>query len=175
MFTDLFIRRLRIIEPYNFRISDPGPVYYISIGFFSVVCFRLLFLLYSLVKNTEGIRRKQAQYFLITHILLVFAGLEYFIGVLDLITFPSLNDYVIVLYFIIFAYAIIKYQVMDIQTIIHKTAAWLTVSSLVAVPLFGIFYLQHHSIRNLSQRMERLVNDLLEYARVGQGKGVSVG
>ena len=34
LFSDLFIERLRLIEPYHFRISDPGPVYYIFIVFF---------------------------------------------------------------------------------------------------------------------------------------------
>ncbi len=149
VFTDLFIRRLSIIEPYNFRISDPGPIYYIFIGFFSVVSFRILFLLYALVKNTEGIRRKQAQYLFITHVLLVSAGLEYFTRVLKLIAFPPLDDYILVLFFVFFAYAIIKERLMDIQTVIHKTAMWGVLSSLIILPVSGVFYFGHDWIMRL--------------------------
>src|SRR5581483_4379659 len=72
VFSNLFIRRLKIIEPYNFRISDPGPVYYVLICFFSVVSFRILFLLFSSVKSTSGIQRKQLLYILIAHTFVVF-------------------------------------------------------------------------------------------------------
>ena len=121
------------------------------------MCCRVLFLLYGSFKNKTGIKRRQAQYIFIAHVILFFAGLDYFSRVLNLVPFPPLDDYIIVLYFVIFAYAIIKYRAMDIQTIIHKTAAWLTASSLVAVPLFGIFYMGHSWIGTLPQGLQSLL------------------
>ncbi|MEK7702871.1 MAG: ATP-binding protein [Nitrospirota bacterium] len=51
----------------------------------------------------------------------------------------------------IIGYAIISYHLLDISTIAHKTAAWLTTSSAVLIPVIGIFYTNYPAIATLSQ------------------------
>ena len=47
-------------------------------------------------------------------------------------------------------YAIIKHQLMDIRTVIHKTIMWAAMSSLVLIPVGGLFYAGHKWTQNLS-------------------------
>ncbi|MFQ5454668.1 MAG: ATP-binding protein [Nitrospirota bacterium] len=47
------------------------------------------------------------------------------------------------------SYLIIQYNLMDIQTVMHKTLIWATLSSMVFVPVFGIFYIGHDWLNNL--------------------------
>ncbi|MBI1870141.1 MAG: hypothetical protein HYS07_03005, partial [Chlamydiae bacterium] len=85
VFTDLFIKRLQIIQPYHFRISEPGPVYYLFLIFFSVTVYRVLFLMYQAVKNAIGEKRKQLQSILVAHAVAVAAGFDYFASVLGFV------------------------------------------------------------------------------------------
>jgi signal transduction histidine kinase len=158
VFSSLFIRRLKIIDPYNYRITDPGPAYYIFLCFFSIAVSRILFLMYGAAKNATGVARKQMQYIFIAHLVAVAAGFDYFASVLGLVKSPPLDDYLLLLYFVIFAYAVVKYRAMDISTVIHKTIMWFVTSSLIIFPVTAIFYFGQSWIVRLSNlRLSLLV------------------
>ncbi len=71
----------------------------------------------------------------------------------------------------IIGYAVVSYQLMDIRTVIHKTAAWITASSAIVVPVAGLFYFGHRWIGSLSPLQLSLFATgmgllLIPYARV---------
>jgi signal transduction histidine kinase len=48
-------------------------------------------------------------------------------------------------------YSIVKYRLMDISTVIHKTAMWAALSSLILVPILGLVYFKYDWIIHLSR------------------------
>lgn len=50
----------------------------------------------------------------------------------------------------IISYAIVKHQLMDIQTVFHKTVMWAAMSSFIVLPIGGVFYFGHDWIRGLN-------------------------
>jgi signal transduction histidine kinase len=90
-------------------------------------------------KQAIGLRRKQLQYIFISHTILVLAGFDYFTRVLKLIHFPPIDDYILLIYFLIFAYAVVKYQALQIATVIHKTLIWFVTSSILLSPVAALF------------------------------------
>jgi two-component system NtrC family sensor kinase len=133
VFTDFFIEGFAVIEPYEFRITKPGPVYYVFLVFFSIVCARILILMYAAANKTSGIQRKQLQYFFIAHAIAIMAGIDYFSRVLQIVHFPPIDDYLLVIYFLVFAYAIAKYRLMDITVVVSKSVAYAVVISLIFI------------------------------------------
>lgn len=150
VFTDLFIKRLRIIEPYNFRITEPGPFYYAFLYFFSIIALKILALMYEAKQRASGLRRKQLEYIFIAHTIAVIAGFDYFSRVLNLIHFPPIDDYILLIYFLTLAYAIVKYQILDIGTVIHKTFMWFVTSSILLSPVAALFVYFREWIYTLS-------------------------
>ena len=39
--------------------------------------------------------------------------------------------------------AIVRFKAMEISTVIHKTIGWLVASSLIILPIYGVYYLVH--------------------------------
>ena len=133
--TDSFVRGLRIMEPYGFRISDPGPVYIFFFVFFAICLSSGLWLMYQNIRSTTGGQQRQMQYIFLSHLIALAAGIEYFTRVFRLISFPPMDDYILVVYFLVFGYAIIRHQLMEIHVILRKTMVY----SLVAASLAGLY------------------------------------
>ncbi len=60
------------------------------------------------------------------------------------------GTYAVPIYVAATGYAIVRYRFLDISTVIHKTAMWAAMSSLVVVPVAGLFYVVHRWIQDLS-------------------------
>ena len=140
-FTPWFIPRLRLIEPYGFRISVPGPAYGFFVGFFTLCLVTGLALLFRRIGRTKGAARRQAQYLFIAFLIAFSAGVEYFSRVFRLIEFPPVDDYLLVVYVAVFAYAIVRHRLLDIRIVLSKSLvysgliAWITATYLVVVLL----------------------------------------
>ena len=124
IFTDLFVQRLRVIKPYGFRISEPGPAYVAFVVFFAICVGRGLFLLSQGVKKATGRQKLQMQYIFLSHLIATAAGVEYFSRVFRLVNFPPLDDYILVIYFLVFAYAIIRHRLLDIHLAIRRSVVY---------------------------------------------------
>ncbi len=131
VFTPWFIPKLQLIENTHFRISFPGPLYYVFFLFFAAGVTEVLLRTSFRLQDYVGKRRTQILYLTIANAIAICAGFEYFSRVFGIVKgIPPFDDYILVAYFVVVAYAILKHQLMDITVIIRKT--------LVFAGLFGI-------------------------------------
>lgn len=140
VFTPLFIKRLRLILPWNFYISSPGPVYYIFFVFFTLCTLKAVFEAYLVMIRSSGLYKLQLKYIILSYAIAVFAGLEYFTRVFNILKSPPIDDYILVVYFLVFAYAIIKYRLMDITVFaVRGLILFFVYGVLLFFPLFTFF------------------------------------
>lgn len=109
-------------------------IYFISAAIFSLfVCLK------NLSRTRDKAYRNRTIYFFSAILIGYLAGVD-FIAKFGLTVYPF--GYVpVLLLFSIVTYAIIRHHLMDIQTMVHKTLLWATLSSLLLVPFFGIIVL----------------------------------
>ncbi len=91
-------------------------------------------------RETHPLRRKQIQLIAIGFIISLTGSVDYLPKVFGIGAYPF--GYISVLIWIlIVAYLIVRYRVMDIQTVIHKTILWAGSSFLFAVPVVLLSYI----------------------------------
>ncbi|MBI4358170.1 MAG: hypothetical protein HY584_02625, partial [Candidatus Omnitrophica bacterium] len=84
--------------------------------------------------------RKQYDYLIVAY-LITFFGASDFIPKFTSISLYPFGYITVLLWLLIVAYSIIRYKLMDIETVIHKTLMWAALSSLVFLPLgLAIYY-----------------------------------
>ncbi|MHB8482088.1 MAG: ATP-binding protein, partial [Nitrospiria bacterium] len=147
--TDLFIKNMRWVFSQFYYDSPPGPVYPYFVGFFALTVMYSQYELLKGAKVLSGIQRNQINYFLFATAVGFYGGGICFLPVFGIDVYPYLN-FTVPLYPIIMTYAIVRYRLMDISTVIHKTMLWAAVSSLIMLPVGGSFYLAVDWIRKLS-------------------------
>lgn len=131
------------------QFGEAEPIW----GLYAIVS--LIAIMMNLIKKlrkTSGIQKKQIQY-LFTGILIF-----YFISMSTNIMLMLINHYISLFqdinaqllpqigalppFFVVLftGIAIVKYNAMEIRTVFHKTLAWITISGLIFIPLYLIFY-----------------------------------
>lgn len=136
VYSNVFISHIATVGTEGFRISAPGPIYYIFLGYFSTLIPYVLTLIFREAHRTTGLRRLQLRYIFFAHLVAACAGLNYFLSVLKLIDAPPLDDYFLVIYFLIFAYGIVRHRLMDITVVIHKGVAYGFLLTAILVPTY---------------------------------------
>ncbi len=129
-----------------------GFVYPLGVIFFSSAVIYGHYELYKAYKSASGAKVNQMKYLFWSSIIGYVGGGANFLYVFN-INIPFLNPYAtyaVPLYIAVTTYAIVRYRLMDIQTVIHKTAMWVAMSSLVLLPIGGLFYLGYAWIDRLS-------------------------
>ncbi len=91
-----------------------------------------------------------------------------FISIIGFLPWYEINIYTfeflpITIYTSVLAYTIVRYKLMDIRTVFHKTAMWLTVSAIVIVPLYLIMRVLHIWEHFLSIEMTTIIHLVLLY------------
>jgi len=147
--TELMIRRLRVMEPYGFRITDPGVAYPAFVLFFTVGLAAGLRLIYARMRATPataaagGDARRQLQYILAALLIAMAAGLEYFSRVFGLVRFPPIDDYILVVYFLVFAYAVVRHRLLDIHVVISRSLVYsLLIAAITAAYLVMVLIME---------------------------------
>lgn len=115
-----------------------GPMYPVFILFFSAYMIAsFIELKHAYTQERESVRRVQIRWILLGFLIAYFGSIDflpnfgyeiYTVGFLPVLIWMN-----------IMAYAIIRHRLMEIQTVIHKTAVWMALSSFVFVPFFFIF------------------------------------
>lgn len=90
-------------------------------------------------REARPIRKKQIQFIAIAFLISFTGSVDFLPKLLYLPIYPI--GYVCVFVWIMMvAYAIVKYRVMDIETVVHKTLMWAVLSSLVFLPVAALFF-----------------------------------
>ncbi|MBI3324339.1 MAG: GHKL domain-containing protein [Candidatus Omnitrophica bacterium] len=149
-FTDLFVRRLRVINPWGFRISDPGPAYFVYVGFFGFCLAYGLWMMYRQGRRTEGgDERRRLQYILLSHVIAFLAGVEYFVRVFRIVDFPPVDDYILLVYFLVFAYAVVRHQLLDIRIVVRRSLVYSLLVACLTATYFAVVLISERWLRGL--------------------------
>ncbi len=106
-------------------------------------------------RETSPIRKKQIQ-FIAAAFLISFMGSVDFLPKLAYWPVYPIGYVCVFVWIMMVAYAIVKYKVMDIETVIHKTLMWAVLSSLVFLPVAACFFF----FRELFMKMPPVLSSL---------------
>jgi signal transduction histidine kinase len=120
-----------------------GPAYLLLMGwFFVLMVLAIMNFAYVSRREEAAVKKKQAG-------LMIAAFSIAFVGSLEF-----LPNYGVALYLFAFipvltcitivGYSIIRYRLMDIETVIHKSIAWFLTNLILIVPFAALFYLTRH-------------------------------
>ncbi|HEC68685.1 MAG TPA: GAF domain-containing protein [Candidatus Omnitrophica bacterium] len=142
-FTPFFLKNIICRFPLypTIYISSPGILYIPFVIYFSLAGLIGIKWLLEMIRKTKGYRQLQARYFLIATLVSLTAALEYFSSVFGLKKSPPMDDFILVIYFSIMSYAIIKHHLMDIKVAVTRAGIFAFVYSLVLGIPFIIGYL----------------------------------
>jgi signal transduction histidine kinase len=119
--------------PFNFytRGLFLYPAYAV---FFACVAVYAHYLLVKEYRQVSSKKRDQVKFLLLGTGIAFLGGSTAFFPVFDWPIFPF-GMYLVALYVVMVGYSIIRYNLMDIQTVIHKTAMWVVTSALYVIPI----------------------------------------
>lgn len=117
--------------------------------FFSVFSVSLWNFVSAYRKERPGIRKTQIRLIAIAFLISFMGSVDYLPKMAYIPIYPI--GYLCVLFWILtVAYTIIRYKVMDIQTVIHKTIMWLLASSIMGVPTVLFYHFNKDWVYQLS-------------------------
>jgi len=138
-FTELFIEDLA--PRYSFPYWNvPGPVFPAFILYFFMCISYAHYLLFKYYRKTSGLKRNQIKYFLAASVIAFTGASTDFPLIFNIPVYPFGHSFILA-YPPIIAYAITKYQLMDINIVIKKGTVYTYLSFLILVPcmVFIIF------------------------------------
>ena len=126
-----------------------GPVLKVFLGFFF---FYFLAAFYNFLSahrmSKDPIRKKQIQLVTVAYAISITASWDYIPKIVNIPLYPF--GYISVLFWtLVLAYSIVRYRVLDIQTVIHKTIMWLLASSVLGIPVILFYYSQKEWVYHL--------------------------
>lgn len=117
-----------------------GPICYLFLAFFFTYFLAAFYNFFSEWKKaTDPFHKKQIQLVTIAYLISFTGSIDYIPKVINFPFYPC--GYVSVfIWTIVLAYAIVRYRIMDIQTVIHRTLMWLVSMSVAMIPFAGLIY-----------------------------------
>jgi signal transduction histidine kinase len=119
------------------RLGRLGFIYLIY--FFSISFTFFKNIIEDYFKEPEGFRKIHKKRIIIAFVF-VFAGSLDFLPTYGISIYP-IGFLSVLLFNIIVAHTIIRYRLMDIETVIHKTIAWLISNAFLILPFVALIYL----------------------------------
>ncbi|CAD7781223.1 MAG: Adaptive-response sensory-kinase SasA [Candidatus Methanoperedenaceae archaeon GB50] len=126
---------------FSFRYyTNPGFLFYIYMAFWMFYVTYPFIILYTSIKKHSGLIQNQLKYVMIASIMGFTAGATTFLGVYSDKIYPFGMPFIF-LYLLVITYAIVKYQLMDINIVIKKGTVYTYLSFLILLPcmVFIIF------------------------------------
>jgi len=143
----MFIRDMVPKLGFNYWIKI-GTVYPLFAAFFLTVVIYAHYLLFKTFKALTGYKREQIKYLLIAGIVGFGGGLSNFFLAFDIHIYPY-GNYLIPLALIIVSYTIIRYRLMDVETLLYKSGAFIILSSIILILYTAVFVLVHTLLRGI--------------------------
>jgi len=149
LFSPLFYNDVRFVFS-SFYYATPGSIlFYLFFAWWTGLVVYAHYQVFKKYRQSSDARKNQFKFFFIAFTLAYFTGSLDYLPIFGLDLYPY-GNFGIVLYPIIMTYAIGKYRVMDIQTVVHKTALWIGTSSLIILPILLGAYWVRPSLTSLS-------------------------
>ncbi|HDK27831.1 MAG TPA: hypothetical protein ENG48_12190, partial [Candidatus Atribacteria bacterium] len=126
---------------FSFRYyTNPGFLFYIYMAFWMFYVTYPFIILCTSIKKHSGLIQNQLKYVMIASIMGFTAGATTFLGVYSDKIYPFGMPFIF-LYLLVITYAIVKYQLMDINIVIKKGTVYTCLSFLILLPcmVFIIF------------------------------------
>jgi signal transduction histidine kinase len=127
-FNPIFISGVRRFSP-HFSIV-PGPLYIVFVATFALIFLLALAETFLNFKKVGGYRKNQLRFIFMAYVVGVSSGILHF-GAAYFNKEPIPHDLLLIGYTGLFAYAILKYRLMDIKVIMTRTGIFVIVYTLV--------------------------------------------
>jgi len=138
LFTPLLIKDM--VPKWYFHLwPEPGILYPFFLLMFSFTFNYIFFILYMEYRKSSGHERIQLRYILVAIMLAVTGGSSNYFLFYNIRVQP-LGNWFCTLYCVIIAYAIVRYKLFEIDTVIHRTILWLLTSSSILIPMGALIY-----------------------------------
>jgi len=132
-----------IVYKSSYCYPKPAMLYPLFFVFFASCITYGLYQLYIAYRKSSGIKQNQLKYLFWASLVGYFGGMDNFLITIDIELSPlyPFGAYAIPIYVVLTTYAIVKYQLMDINIVIKKGTVYTYLSFLVLVPcmVFIIF------------------------------------
>lgn len=126
-----------------------GPVGKLFMVFFFTYFLAAFYNFFSMLKNEQdALKRKQIRWIAVAFLIAVTGSVDYVPKLYSVALYPF-GYLPVFTWILIVAYLIVRYRVMDIQTVIHKTILWAVVSFTFAFPLIPVAYVVRKWLFNL--------------------------
>lgn len=130
-FTPLFIKGVETAKYIGFSFVSGYLYIYFIIFFIIVVCYGFLIIFVEYL-HSSGYRRNQLKYFLFALLVAFFGSLTYFLlNERSIISFPPIDNIVVICFVLITSYAIVKHRLMDIRVAVTRTGIFIAVYTII--------------------------------------------
>ncbi len=126
-----------------------GPLNYVFlVFFFTYFLFAFINFVQAYQKESDPGRKTQIKFIAIAF-LISFTGSVDYIPKLFYAPIYPVGYISVFLWIMTVAYSIVKYKVMDIETVIHRTILWLVTSLTAVLPVAALFYILGDRLRQM--------------------------
>ncbi|MCM8826509.1 MAG: hypothetical protein NC904_03225, partial [Candidatus Omnitrophica bacterium] len=137
--TPLLVKTLSYRFPHypNVILSEPGILSPLFIIYFSLSVGIGVYWLINMMFRGNSFQRLQAKYLLVSTIVAVISGIEYFSTFMGIKKSPPMDDFILILYFSLMSYAIIRHRLMDIRVAVTKAGIFFILYAIVlGIPFY---------------------------------------
>ena len=156
--TSFFIKGLKVVQGFEFYISDPGVFYYLFFIYFCVYLVIALTSLYGALSKAAPDKKRQLWYVFFAYFVGMVAGVEYFCSVFGILKRPPVDDYILIITFLILSYAIVKHELLDIRLVIKRTLFYSLLASIITSFYVLVIFIVHTFILKEPVSMHYLIN-----------------
>lgn len=165
VFSKMFIPSVTS-KPFTVYYLNPGKLYHfftIVYAFWTIYCD---YVLWQKIKEASYVYRNQLKYFFLASLCGTWGGATTFPLVYD-VKMPPLGIFIMPLYAPLMAYAVLKYQLMDISIVIKKGTVYTYLSFLVLIPcMILIIFAQRFYFDEVNYAFSSLIFALLLLAAI---------
>lgn len=148
-FPENFVGDLKFIFNHIWIAKSYTPIYlFLYIIFYCIFLSYSFFLLIIAYGNSKGIMRNQLKYFIAASIFGWLGPHGVYLLVFNILIYPYSNFFTAI-YPIVFTYAILRYQLMDINIIIRKTFFYSIIVALISGFITAISFLNSWLVDNI--------------------------